>query len=223
MRTKATILIGTLICATLLGAPGAADPEAAEETPTRSVFEVKIDDKAVDVHEGRPTVVSIGDRDVTVTVVRKPLQPYETDVLAFEYSTEFSLKDDRDTEHRTIRLMHATGASVVVTDQGPANGVDADVLLVELVKHLHQAFARGKISEYKATKAQPVTYGKSSGKFVTITYVDEDGDAQQCDVHQLQSGGRVFSAVRHFEISEKADADRVTRPIFESIRGRAAQ
>ncbi len=190
-----------------------------EDLPVQS-FELICDGESVTVREGETVTVKCSadpTRTHSLQVRRKTEQDYATDALAFRYHSSFSLRDDHDTENRTLTLIIAEGVSIVITDFGDGTEAEIDGLLATFAGRLKQNWTANHGKLISETQAAKVKFGRSKGKLAVFHYQDPDGDQHFARVHVLAAGGRVFSCTVQCTPEQDEAATRLAEPTLRSI------
>jgi hypothetical protein len=205
----ATILIG--LRAVAVGAE-------AQNPPL--VYELTIDGQTFEVKDSTTVELTIQGKSVQASVRIKPIQHYATDAIEFDYDKSLTLRDDFDKEARTVKLMHGVGASIVITDLGPARADGPRAALADYAEEMEKRLKQGVCKDLRKTFAMPVALKRARGFSTTLTYKDEDDDEQVCRILALESKGRRFAVIVQYGSAEKEEGESLAKITLESITGR---
>jgi hypothetical protein len=159
----------------------------------------------------------VGGKTVRATVRLKAIQHYATEGVEFDYDKSLSLRDDFQKEHRAVTLVHGSAASVVITEFGEAGAEGTKPLLARLVEQMETRFKRGVCKDLKKSTDEPAQFNRSGGFATTLTYADEDDDAQTCRIYALESKGKRFSVIVQFGAEEREIAEALAKITLNSI------
>jgi len=196
---------------------GAGVLAAAEPQAPPLVYELTVDGQTVDLKESEAVEIAVGGKSVRATVRLKPIQHYATEAVEFDYDKSLSLRDDFQKENRAVTLVHGSGASLVITEFGEAGPEGPKPLLARLAEQMETRFKRGVCKDLKKSFDEPVQLRRASGFATTLTYTDEDDDAQTCRIYALDSKRKRFSVVVQFVAEDKDTAEPLARITLSSI------
>jgi hypothetical protein len=188
------------------------------------VYEVSIDGETFVVSDGRETELNsraTPGRSIRLLVRRKPIQPYETTRLAFEYDGSANLEDDRDVRNRTITLIALSSGVLVVSEHEEAKPSDHAGILKRYVREMSESIRRDGGAILEVSPARETSTAHARGLESSIRSRDADGELSFCSIRALASEDVVFVVVtQHVEENEDR-APAFFAHTLDSIRARA--
>ena len=139
--------------------------------------------------------------------------------LRFEYDWPAKVTDDRRKPHRTARIEHELGYSMLITDLGgPLNPEARDKAVKILQEATVEGFERAGVQQDPVAAVQPRKFANSTGHGFTIHYRDREGFAHTCLAYVLTGANFAgYCVVEYFDANANNVIPRVSKTL-DSIR-----
>jgi len=206
-----------LLLAAVVPARCLAQDDAGSDTPPMT-YELMINGESFFIE---------ADRQVKLESQEKPGVTYEVALrvaleqrvrlnsFRFEYDWPAKVEDDRRKPHRTVRIRHELGFSMLITDLGQPLEPDAqDKVLKVLRESTLQSFQEAGMREITIGELASREFGGSSGRGVMIRYRDGEGLDRTCLIYLMT--GPTFAGYCIIEYSDASQAG-VLAPVKKTL------
>ena len=146
-------------------------------------------------------------------------QRVRLNTLEFQYDWPARVEDDHRKPHRTVRIRHELGFTMLITDLGqPLDDEEQTETLKILKESTVQSLRESRMGDISVSDPPPRKFDGADGHGVIIRYQDREGFDQTCLVYLLT--GPTFAGscvVNYFEIDEGTIVPKV-KSTLDSIR-----
>ena len=216
-RSMAFPLIGV----SLMVAPGWGAEQQGSSAPPLT-YELMINGETFVVEADRQVKLqSEANPGVTYEVALRTAleQRVRLNTFRFEYDWPAKVTDDRRKPHRTVRIEHELGYTMLITDLGgPLNTESQDKALQILRDSTAEGLKQAGVEQDPAVPLKPHEFAHSVGRGFSIPYRDGDGYAHTCLVYVISGSNFAgYCVVEYFEAEAPAVPQRVKKTL-DSIR-----
>jgi len=198
-----------------------ADENTGSGTPPLT-YELMINGETFQVEADRPVTLESQEKpgvvyDVALRIALE--QRVRLNTFRFEYDWPAKVDDNQRKTHRTFRIRHELGFTMLITDLGQPLDAEAQENALKLLRESTvQGFQEGGMEEITVAEFPGREFGGSVGRGVMIRYRDRQGLGHTCLVYLMT--GPTFAGYAVIEYSD-ADEDKAiprVRKTLDSIR-----
>lgn len=217
MSRSIVFLLPWLVAASICPADeetGSSSPPLTYELMINGeTFQVEADRQVKLESRAKPGIVY----DVALRIALE--QRVRLNTIRFEYDWPAKVEDDRRKAHRTFRIRHELGFTMLITDLGQPLDAEAQKNALRLLRESTvQGFQEGGMKDLTVAEFPGREFGGSVGRGVMIRYRDGQGLRHTCLIY-LMTGPTFagYAVIEYFDADENKAIPRV-RKTLDSIR-----